>query len=188
MDNRKLIALTPLNLVAPLAVTIGAVTITEVADLAMASLAIRLGQDKAVAKAAAEAGIALPPPGRFQRATPYGAFWTGPQMWMVEAPIGSHDDIVAILKPLFGEAASLTDQTDAWARFRVSGTDLPVLFERLCSADLRAASAGAAIRTVIEHLGAFLLVVAADQIEILTARSSAASLHHALTTAAKSIA
>ena len=108
--------------------------------------------------------------------------------WMVEAPISSHDDIAAILKPLFGETASLTEQTDAWARFRVTGADLPVMFERLCSADVRATSAGAAIRTVIEHLGAFLLVIADDRIEILSARSSAASLLHALATAAESTA
>ena len=83
MDNLKLIPLTPLNLATPHTVTIGAVTIAEVADLAMASLAIRQGQEEAAAKAAANAGIALPPPGRFKRAAPFGAFWSGPQMWMV---------------------------------------------------------------------------------------------------------
>ena len=104
---------------------------------------------------------------------------------MVEAPYATHEDITAILKPIFAEAASLTEQTDAWARFDVKGDRLPAMFERLCNLDLATQGAGAATRTMMEHLGVYIFIRTPNHISILGPRSSAASLYHALTTAAK---
>ncbi len=169
---------------------IGPVTIIENTGVALASLASRLGQEGAVALAAKSAGIPQPGPGAASAASVYGAFWLGPEQWMIEAPFASHEDIVSILKPLFGEAASLTEQTDAWVRFDLQGADLPKLFERLCGYNLRKAGSGRATRTVIEHLGCYVVVRdmgnLADKVTVYGPRSSAHSLHHALITAAKS--
>lgn len=187
MPEHSLKPLTPLGHESPETVTLGPVTIAEVVDIALASLAVRAGRGGDVATAARKAGIALPPPGHAAAGDPWSAFWMGPEMWMITAPCSTHEDIVAALKPVFGDAASLTEQTDAWARFRVTGRDLPRLFERLCGADLDRASGGQAIRTTIEHLGAFLLVREDGAIDVLSARSSAASLHHAIIAAAKSV-
>lgn len=176
--------LTPLGSDTPASTTIGPVTITEVTDTALASLATRRGQD--ITAAARAAGIPLPAPGRAEQAATYAAFWLGPDQWMVEAPYATHEDITAILKPAFAEAASLTEQTDAWARFDVKGDRLPAMFERLCNFDLAAQSAGSATRTMMEHLGVYIVVRTPNHISVLGPRSSAASLHHALTTTAKS--
>ncbi len=185
MADHRFKPVTPLGHDAPHSVTLGPVTITEVVDTALASLAARLGEAKATADIAETAGIPLPGPGKAAKAATYGAFWLSPEMWMVEAPFVTHEDIVAILKPHFGEAASITEQTDAWARFDVTGEALPAMFERLCAFDLRAQGPGVATRTVIEHLGCYLVSRAPGHISVIGPRSSAASLFHALETAAR---
>ena len=165
--------------------TVGPVTIAESMDFALASLAIRRGRQAEVAELAAGAGLPLPGPGQAASQGAWGAFWVGPEMWMVEAPFGTHEDIVAHLKPIFGEAASITEQTDAWARFEVTGRLQP-LFERLCNLDLGRFKPGSATRTVIEHLGTYAIRQAPDRLTLLGPRSAADSLHHALVTAARS--
>ncbi len=165
--------------------TIGPVTLSEDMDTALASLASRRGREAEVAELAAQAGIPLPGPGQAGSEGAWGAFWVSPEMWMVEAPYGTHEDIAAHLKPIFGEAASITEQTDAWARFEVTGP-LEPLFERLCNLDLDRFGPGSATRTVIEHLGVYAIRRAPDRMTLLGPRSSADSLHHALVTAARS--
>lgn len=186
MADHRLKPLTPLGHDTPHSVTLGPVTITEVTDTALASLAARQGEAQAVADIAETAGIPLPGPGKAAKAATYGSFWLSPDMWMVEAPFATHEDIVAILKPHFGETASLTEQTDAWARFDVTGDDLPAMFERLCAFDLRAHGPGSATRTVIEHLGCYVVIRASGHLSVIGPRSSAASVFHALETAARS--
>ncbi|PLL12138.1 sarcosine oxidase subunit gamma [Tabrizicola sp. TH137] len=186
MADHRLKPITPLGHDTPHSVTLGPVTITEVVDTALASLAARMGEAKAVADIADSAGIPLPGPGKAAQGATYAAFWLSPDMWMIEAPFATHEDILAHLKPHFGETASLTEQTDAWARFDVTGDDLPAMFERLCAFDLRAQAPGAATRTVIEHLGCYIVIRASGHLSVLGPRSSAASLFHALETAARS--
>jgi sarcosine oxidase, subunit gamma len=183
-----LIPITPLGGLHPETRTIGPWTIAERVDVALASLAFRLGRDAEGAAAAAAAGVPLPPPARAEAGAPWGAFWLAPAQWMVEAPLASHEDIVAHLKPLFGALASITEQTDAWVRFDVTGDGLPHLFERLCNADLAAAPDGFATRTVIEHLGCYLIRRSARAVTLLGPRSSAGSLFHALEVAARAAA
>jgi sarcosine oxidase subunit gamma len=180
-------ALTPMGETDALVEVVGPVTIVENLGVALASLASRLGQEEAVHKAAKAAGIVLPGPGRIENGSVYNAFWLGPEQWMIEAPYASHEDIVAVLKPLFGEAASITEQTDAWVRFDLTADDLPKLFERLSNFDIAKAGIGAATRAVIDHLGCYVVRRTARQISVLGPRSSAQSLHHALVTAVKSV-
>ena len=142
---------------APEVDTVGPWTITERADIALASLALRRGRLGDVQTSAAAAGVPLPPAGASASGAIYSAFWMTPEMWMVEAPYASHEDIRAHLLPAFGDAASITEQTDAWVRFDLAGTGLERLFERLSNFDLAKSPAGAATRTVMEHLGCYLI-------------------------------
>jgi sarcosine oxidase subunit gamma len=182
----RLKALTPLGHDAPETVTVGPLTITENTSFAMASLASRLGREGDVAKAASAAGIPLPGPGMSATGATYGAIWLGAEQWMLDAAFATHEDIRAALLPVFGDAASITEQTDAWVRFDLTAPDLPALFERLCNLDTRAIPEGGATRTVIEHLGCYVVKRSATQISVIGPRSSAGSLHHALITGAKS--
>lgn len=177
MPDHRLKPLTPLGHTTPQTDTIGPITITENTTIALASLATRRGRDEDVARAAKALNITLPTPGHASE----NALWLSPGQWMIEAPFASHEDIVAYLKPVFGDAASFTEQTDAWVRFDLTGDNLHGLFERLSNLDTRAMKPGDGTRTVIEHLGCYV-ICKADGFTILGPRSSAKSLHHALIT------
>ena len=181
MPDHRLKQLTPLGNATPQTDTIGPVTIAENTSIALASLATRKGREADVAAAAKTLNITLPAPGHASDT----ALWLSPDQWMIEAPFDTHEDITAHLKLAFGDAASITEQTDAWVRFDLTGPNLPAMFELLCAPDTRAMQPGSATRTVIEHLGCYITCRAAG-FTILGPRSSAKSLLHALITAAKS--
>ncbi|WP_245990340.1 sarcosine oxidase subunit gamma [Tabrizicola piscis] len=175
-------AMTALGADAAQTVAIGPLVVTERFDVALASVAARRGRD--LATAASAAGVPLPGPGRHQSAAPYSAFWVAPEMWFVEAPFASHEDIVALLKAAFGDAASITEQTDAWVILDLAAPDLAPVLERLCNVDFRAVPDGYATRTVIDHLGCYLVKHGPGAARVLGPRSSAASLLHAVEVAA----
>ena len=168
-------------------VEIGPYRIVERFDVALASVAMRRGQEKAFAAAAKKLGVPVPGASTYEAGKVFSAFWTTPEMWLVEADFATHEDIVAALKPGFGEAASITEQTDAWVRFDVSGERLGALFERLTNLDLSQLPDGYASRTVMEHLGVYLIRHTATAITLYGPRSSAAGLLHALEVTAKSV-
>jgi sarcosine oxidase subunit gamma len=180
-------ALTALGAAEPAVHQIGPYRIAERFDVALASLAYRNGRAADVAKAAKKMGVLLPDPARWAGGAPFAAFWVAPEMWFVEAPFASHEDIVAHLKPAFGDAASITEQTDAWVRLDLTAPDLAPLMERLCNVDFPAAPAGYASRTVIEHTGCYLVKQGAGEVTLHGPRSSARSLLHALEVAAASV-
>ena len=187
MPEHRLKALTPLAQARPVIRSVGRITIAENPDVALASLAQRRGREADfTARAEALLGLALPAPGHAAQAGDWGAIWTGPGQWFVEAPFATHEDIAARVKEAVGDAASVTEQTDAWVQFDLTGENLPALFELLCSLDSRNMADNTATRSVIEHLGTYVLRRGKDHFTIFGPRSSAASLHHALITAAKS--
>ncbi|WP_425084555.1 sarcosine oxidase subunit gamma [Ruegeria profundi] len=184
----KLKPITPLGGDTPRVDTVGSITITEVVDQALASVAARNDQAGAVQKALADKiGLSVPEVGQSAQAAPYAALWMGPEQWMVMAPHDSHELLAAELKQIVGDTASVSEQTDGWCRFDVQGAGLCDLFERLSNAPARTMGSGTAIRTTAEHLGVFLWRLAEDHMAVLGPRSSAASLHHGLLAAAKSI-
>lgn len=187
MPDLALKPLTALGHDAPVTENLGPWTLTERFDVALASLAPRRGREAEVAAAARKAGIPLPGAARAEESEPWSAFWITPEMWMVEAPFASHEGIRAKLLAIFGDAASVTEQTDAWVRFDLVGAGLERLFERLTNVDLAAAPLGAATRTVVEHMGCYL-VKRAGGVTLYGGRSSAESLYHALKVAANSLA
>jgi sarcosine oxidase, subunit gamma len=169
-------------------VTLGLMTISERTDVALASVAARKGRLADLTKAAKMAGVPLPGPATFRPGTPFGAFWVAPEMWFVEANFTIHELIVDQLKTAFGDAASITEQTDAWVAFDLAAPDLVPILERLCNVDFRQALPGHATRTLIEHLGVYLIKHADSAARLYGPRSSAQSLLHALEVAAVSAA
>ena len=94
----------------------------------------------------------------------------------------------ATLAAAVGAAASVTDQSDAYVRFDLEGERLLDMLARLSAADSRM-DAGAAVRTPIHHMLCLLVCrEPGTRFTIYGPRSSAASLHHALTAAAGSLA
>ncbi len=180
-------ALTALGAREAAVVTVGPLTITERFDVALASVAARRGRLADLAKAAKTAGLPLPDPARHLAGEVYAAFWTAPDMWLVEAPFASHELIADMLKAALGDAASVTEQTDAWVAFDLDAPDLSPLLERLCNVDFPAVALGYATRTMIEHLGCYLVKRGSGAARVYGPRSSAKSLLHALEVAAGSV-
>ena len=186
MGKIVLKALSALGHEAALVETVGPWVLTERTDVALASLALRRGREAEVRDKAKAAGVPLPGPGQSEAGV-FGAFWMTPEMWMIEAPFASHQDIRAHLLGVFGDAASITEQTDAWVRFDIAGEGLALVLERLTNVDFAVAAEGAATRTVIDHLGCYLVKRSGGEITLYGPRSSAQVLHHAWTVAATSV-
>ena len=170
--------------------TIGSNRIREVSDAAMASLAMLKGQGAAFKKAAASRLGELPVPGNAaSHGTSHGgganhtsSIWMGPDQYLVEGIDA------ATLAATFGASAAITDQSNAWVRFDVTGGDVVAILERLSGADTRRMQAGSATRTAIHHMHCVIVCRAGGtDFTILGPRSAAASLHHALVAAAASL-
>ena len=162
--------------------TVGGNRICEVGDAVMASLAMLRGQQGAFSRAAAGHLEELPAPGNAVGNGTATTAWMGPDQYLVEGIDA------AVLSAAFGTSAAVTDQSDAWVRFDVTGDDAVAMLERLSSADTRGMQAGSATRTAIHHMHCVILCRAAGTgFTILGPRSSAASLHHALVAAAASL-
>ena len=171
----------------PVVETIASVTLSEVTNLALASVAARHGQEKGCEKALKKLlGNTAPGPGMALLAQPFSAVWMGPEQWMIGADFATHEDIAEIVKAAMGDTASVTEQTDAWAGFDLSGAKIDAVMELLCPINMRDFPAGSATRTSIHHLGCFVISGGAEFVRILGPRASAGSLHHAIHTAMRS--
>ncbi|MCW1920660.1 sarcosine oxidase subunit gamma [Rhodobacter sp. KR11] len=179
--------LTALGASAPLRKSLGPWELVERVDVALASVAPRRGREGEVARA----DVPVPAVAASVQGDPWSSFWLTPDMFMVEAPFASHEDIRAHLLGIYGDAASVTEQTDAWVRFDLLGPGLERLMAKLCNVDVVAAPEGYATRTVIEHMGCYLIKRAPSSegaVTLYGARSMAGSLLHAITLAAGTVA
>lgn len=173
-----LIPTTALGLKSPETARIGGTELREITTLGIASLALRRDADQPI-----PFGLELPGPGSCARTDMISAVWTGPQQWMLLLEDRAEDDLVPDLLAR-APGCSITEQTDAWAVFEVSAPDLTPFLERLVNLDLRNFGPGRATRTVIEHMGVYLVHREPGKIVIFGMRSSARSLWHTLTTVA----
>lgn len=184
-------AMTPMTVLGgrgPLVETTRRATLTEVTDLALASVAARLGQeDNCKERLAAFLGGEVPEVERLFTGRQLSAFWTGPQQWMVAAPHNTHENIAPLLKEKLGAAASVTEQNDAWGIFELEGDVVPIM-ELLCPIDMRTFMTDSARRTTIDHMGCFVVRRGESRLQILCPRSSSGSLHHAVSTAMHAVA
>ena len=150
--------------------------------MALASVAAR--RAGGLREAAEAMGLPLPGPDRWEARGEVGAIWLGPDQWLVEAPLATHEDVAAWLKPRLGASASVTEQTDAWARLDLRGRLGPVV-ERLANLDWARFPPGSATRALLEHMGAVVVRRDEDWLSLLVGRSFAGSLHHAAVQAAR---
>jgi len=169
---------------------IGDLLVSENAEVALASVAARLNRlSETLAAGRQYLGTELPGPQRMTDSRPVRAWWSGPEQWLFEAPLASHELLADEIKQIFGQNASVTEQTGGWCAFEITGPQCLALFERLCSANVRAMQAGDALRSSIEHMSSFILCNEQGQsYSIRGPGSSAASLFEALLAAAKSVA
>lgn len=174
--------ITALGTEAPRSETFGALSITENADLALASLALRRGAAQPVPM-----GLALPGPGGWVAGQGVAAFWAGAGLWMIEAEGRASEDFAGALKPAAPDC-SITEQTDGLVAFEVissaGGAPILRLLEKLVNIDPAGLAPGRATRTGLEHMSVFVIRRAEDRLAVLGMRSEAGTLWHALETAA----
>lgn len=163
-------------------ITLGANRILERDNLALVSVAIPSGETAEIAAAFEKGwGLALPEP---RGSTVHGAsraVWTAPDQILLMFPHSSPTVSVRVSETLEG-AGYVTDQTDAWVALEVSGPDTGAAMERLCPLDLSLSAfpTNASARTIMEHLGAFVVRIDDERLLLLSARSSARSFLHAV--------
>lgn len=168
------------------AVTHGAFTIVENADLALASLALRRGSI-----APAPFGLTLPGQSKWASRGEVAAFWTGPDQWLLEGQGRAETDFAAeVVAQCPG--CSVTEQTDGFVGFEIRSVagEAPILalMAKLVNLDPSRFGPGAASRTSLEHTSVFVIRRAPDHLAVLGMRSSAGTLRHALETAAAYLA
>lgn len=190
MSDYPLDPLTALGKAKPVTEIISGITISENPELAIASVSARKDRERELQeKLQAILGDHLPGPGKAIAADDATVVWVGVEQWFLCAPITNHPDYVAEIQGIVTNIASVTEQTDGWVVFDLMGNNLFLLLERICNLDSKRMTAGDATRCLIEHLGCLIICrESGRRFTILGPRSSAASLHHVLVTAAKSIA
>ncbi|THH38167.1 sarcosine oxidase subunit gamma [Aliishimia ponticola] len=172
--------ITALGAAGPRIARLGALTLSERPDVALASLALRRD-----AAEPSPMGLTLPGPGGLVQEGDYFAFWSAPGQWMIGAKDAAQTDFAATLSQE-APGCSVTEQTDGWVVIDISTTKgtLHPLLEKLVNIDVAHCHSNGAFRTGIEHLGVFVLCRNAADVTVLGMRSAAGSLWHALETAA----
>ncbi|MBT8153664.1 sarcosine oxidase subunit gamma [Epibacterium ulvae] len=178
-------SITALGAQSPWAEIAGALQMSEDTNLGLASLALP--------KEGAQPSpfdLILPDVGIATTNAGYGAFWTGPNQWMIEGYGHGEPDFAAAVKAQAPDCY-VTEQTDGWCAFDVRSQDdgaLDALLQRLVNLDPAALQPGCVARTGLHHMSVFVIRRANDHITLLGMRSLAGSLRHALHTAAHRLA
>lgn len=169
-----LIPITALGATKAATVTHGAVTISELPDMALASLTLRRG---------ATAPHDLPGVGQAAG----NAFWTGPDQWMIEGPGLAETDFAATLA---APGCSVTEQTDGFSVVEITAPvdTLHALMAKLVNLDPLTLSPGSATRTGLHHMTVFLIRRTDTVLAVIGMRSYARALWHALDEAAQRLA
>ena len=168
---------------------IGAVRIAEVTGKSIMSVSTPMGGEDALAAALRTAHDA-DVPGAGQVTESGSTMFLGlarDQFFVLTEDLG-HWPEKRVAAALNG-AGYVTDQSDSWVILRVSGADSRAALARICPIDLHASvfGRGSLARTSMEHLGAIIVAEGGDDFLVMSARSSAKSFLHAVTTSATNI-
>jgi len=173
----------------------GELRLAERCDLALLSIAISDEDLLAVTEDLEKrVGMRLPNIGYSTTTDQPGRRLMGlqPGLWLLlhEHPGGDpvqalHEQSGKPLNPL----ARITDQSDAWVFLELHGANSIAALERLCPLDLHPEhfQVDQLARTVFELMGVILIRQQIDSWLLLSARSTASSFAHALSTAVDSI-
>ena len=177
-----LAAITALGESAPIRAEIGALTLIENSNLALASLSVPRGQNVPMIFE-----MTLPEVGQWQAGADISAFWTAPNQWIIEGHNRANEDFAELVKRAAPDCC-VTEQTDGWVAFDIFSNDgskpIADLLEKLVNIDVNALKTGTAVRTGLHHMSVYLIRRRDDQITIFGMRSLAGALCHALETAA----
>ncbi|MEL6520785.1 MAG: sarcosine oxidase subunit gamma [Pseudomonadota bacterium] len=163
---------------------IGANRLVECADMALVSIAIPLGGDTELSAALSRAWqIGVPSPTRSNDSGSIRAIRSAPDQLLLLFPHSGPDAAETVATQL-GDTGYVTDQTDGNVFLEISGPQTAEAMERICPIDLapEAFPPGASARTMMEHLGVWILCLGPQSFLLWSPRSSARSFLHAIET------
>lgn len=165
--------------------TIGDVTLREDSNRAMVSIAFApAARDEVDSLCQSKLGTHLPAVGEVSRAED-GLTLLGlqhDQIWCVQERSVRSDESSLIAQLDDPDGLYLTDQGDGWATLALEGPSIFAVLERLCPLDLDTSDfpVDSVSRTVIEHMGTIIVRTDVFAFDIMTPRSYASSLLHAV--------
>lgn len=127
------------------------------------------------------AGMELPKPNRSSGREGARAVWSGAGQAMV---------LGVAVDAAMRQHAALTDQSDAWAVFRLEGQGVEDVLARLTPLDLNPGvfKRGHVARSLLGHMSALFLRVSGEAFEIMVFRSMARTAVHEIEVAMKAVA
>ena len=163
--------ITALGASTPRSLSLGALTLAEDADMALATLA-RLGD-----AALPDLGVTLPGPMGLAQGRDCAAFWMAPDQWMFLWPARAAQDMAGDLAHR-APGCVVTDQTDGFACFHLDAPPalIGAALERLVNLDPARLSEGHATRIALHHQSVFVLRPAPGRLTLLPPRSGAGYL------------
>lgn len=165
---------------------IGAAKLTERPDFSIASVSSRAGQGDISSALTKGDSVGV---SQFVHTDDRCVFWTGPDQWFVMGDHATEENLAQSLSADLGSASTITKQNDGWVVFDLTGDNLNNVLERLCLINLAAFSAGSVQRTVIEHIGCYVLCLDKNTTyRLLCGRSYAVSFAHAIIAMLESVA
>lgn len=171
----KLSAKSPLGSLAPYVFETQGFRVEECLNVALVSVTRR--------KDTGDVGLAMPAVARVGREGDLTVFWTAPDQCFVEADEAQYPDLAGELASRL-TGASITEQTGAWVKLGLAGGDVIAVLQKLVMLDVDRFEDGQVSRTLVEHLGIYVLKQQ-GRFFLYAPSSTARHLTHALETAAQ---
>lgn len=165
------------------AITIGDAVLEGAQPASIVSVSPFQGQGKAVNTALLAAiKLGLPAVGLMKTKKNIRSMWAGQGQWFITGDV----DFQMLAEALIDKAA-VTDQSDAWAAFTLTGSTAAVVLSRLCPLDFDALQLGQTARTELAHMLASITPVK-DGYEVMVMRSFAKTAVQKVTKAMQNVA
>ncbi|NND92458.1 MAG: hypothetical protein HKN42_16485 [Granulosicoccus sp.] len=165
--------------------TVGEVTLREVGNRSIVCMAFAVAARDAVDTLCESAlGANLPAVGKVSRAQD-GLTLLGlqhDQIWCTRDGADRVDEKCLLVKLGYPDGIYLTNQGDGWSTLVLDGGNVTAVLERLCllDLDLRSFPVGMVARTVMDHMSTVIVRTGESTFDIMTPRSFASSLLHAI--------
>lgn len=171
--------------------TFQGVTLEELSDLAIVSIAVPSGGLDALSKSLQDVfGVVLPKTGEVTHSECGQTRFLGMASDQIFAIFNHPEpDAVEVISEKLRQSGYYTLQSDNWVALNLSGPKSRLSLERICPIDLNPAvfAEGRVARTVMEHMGVVILPDGKESFLLLSTSSSAVSFLHAVETSIRNV-
>ncbi len=169
---------------------VGSVSIVEITGYSIISVAMaKANTDSVSSTMQATINVCLPMVGQSTRSSIGNSRCVGLQLEQYLLMLSDAEHSLVWLSGKFAQSVFFTDQSDSWVILRVSGKDCHQALERICPIDLHpdVFTHNAVARTTMEHVSTIIIRDSDWGFLLLSPRSFALSLLHAVEISARNI-